>query len=404
MSARRPARAAAPSAAPNRFHAPPASGASRPGSAPGTSDPSAKANHPTVERSRVPSSTTFSAIERAAVPARVDEPKAASDSSKEISPMPLTIWPPAGKQDSLPNSTAHAHDELGHATPTPAVDPVAARIRSRRLALGWSLKRLSEAAGGLAPSFLFNIENGRKVPSEEVAVRIARALEDDAHEATYRAWALAKSRGRAIRRNHLELQAAWDLLRTPFGEPAQPYAENHEDGHHDTEAARNALAAAAEAGPIVRMAPDAREATRLSVPVLEAGADPGDGVRPPAALVINTLKLDPTVWGRDAARAREHFARLRRPFAFVVDAAQAVRSPRLIPGYIALVTRDAAAIEDGTLRPEEAYVVRLNGRLEVASGAALRGEAVLPQPLASAPAASWRAHVLGRVDMLLPGL
>ena len=57
-----------------------------------------------------------------------------------------------------------------------ADDPVAARIRSLRLALGWSLKRLSEASGGLAPSFLFNIENGRKVPSEEVAVRISTEL------------------------------------------------------------------------------------------------------------------------------------------------------------------------------------------------------------------------------------
>lgn len=319
--------------------------------------------------------------------------------------MPLTIWPPAGKQDSLPNmQTRGAHMEEGPVTT--AVDPVAARIRSRRLGLGWSLKRLSEAAGGLAPSFLFNIENGRKVPSEEVAVRIARALEDDAHEATYRAWALAKSRGRAIRRNHLELQAAWDLLRTPFGEPVQPYAAPtlDETSHHDHEAARVALAAAAEAGPIVRMAPDAREATRLSVPVLESGSDPGDGVRPPASLVINTLKLDPTVWGRDAARAREHFARLRRPFAFVVDSLQATRSPRLVAGYIAVVTRDAAAVEDGTLRPEEAYVVRVNGRLEVASGAALRGEHPLPAPLSNASAPSWRSHVLGRVDMLLPGL
>lgn len=319
--------------------------------------------------------------------------------------MPLTIWPPAGKQDSLPAMPNRgAHMEEGHATPPPAVDPVAARIRGRRLALGWSLKRLSEAAGGLAPSFLFNIENGRKVPSEEVAVRIARALEDDAHEATYRAWALAKSRGRAIRRNHLELQAAWDLLRTPFGEPALPYGESLDEPHHDSEAARNALAAAAEAGPIVRMAPDAREATRLSVPVLAAGADPGDGVRPPAGLVVNTLKLDPTVWGRDAVRAREHFARLRRPFAFVVDGLQATRSPRLVAGYIAVVTRDAAAVEDGTLRPDEAYVVRVNGRLEVASGAALRGEAPLPSSLSASPAQAWRPRVLGRVDLLLPGL
>ena len=80
------------------------------------------------------------------------------------------------------------------ATRLVADDPVAARIRARRMAMGWSLKKLSEASGGLAPSFLFNIENGRKVPSEEVAVRIAHALDDREHEITYRAWAPRRAR------------------------------------------------------------------------------------------------------------------------------------------------------------------------------------------------------------------
>ena len=57
-------------------------------------------------------------------------------------------------------------------TPPPADDPVALRIRTLRLSQGLSYKRLSEAAGGLATSFLFNIEHGRKVPGEEVAARI----------------------------------------------------------------------------------------------------------------------------------------------------------------------------------------------------------------------------------------
>ena len=96
-------------------------------------------------------------------------------------------------------------------------DPVALRIRERRLGLGWSLKRLSEATGGLAPSFLFNIENGRKVPSEDVAVRIAHALDDVAYEATYRAWARAKSRGRTGRIDHEAMLRAWEQLRNPFG-------------------------------------------------------------------------------------------------------------------------------------------------------------------------------------------
>src|SRR6187399_407867 len=96
-------------------------------------------------------------------------------------------------------------------------DPVAGRIHQRRMELGWSLKRLSEATGGLAPSFLFNIENGRKVPSEDVAARIALALEDGAHETTYRAWARAKSRGRTGRIDHEAMLKAWGRLRNPFG-------------------------------------------------------------------------------------------------------------------------------------------------------------------------------------------
>lgn len=98
-------------------------------------------------------------------------------------------------------------------------DPVAGRIRQRRLGLGWSFKRLSEATSGLAPSFLFNIECGRKVPSEDVAARIAHALEDGAFEATYRAWARAKSRGRTGRMDHEAMLRAWEQLRNPFGSP-----------------------------------------------------------------------------------------------------------------------------------------------------------------------------------------
>jgi ribosome-binding protein aMBF1 (putative translation factor) len=57
-----------------------------------------------------------------------------------------------------------------------ADDPVALRIRQLRISQGLSYKKLSEAAGGLATSFLFNIEHGRKVPGEDVAARIAVAL------------------------------------------------------------------------------------------------------------------------------------------------------------------------------------------------------------------------------------
>src|SRR5258708_38831507 len=83
-----------------------------------------------------------------------------------------------------------------------ADDPLALRIRTLRMSQGLSYKKLSEAAGGLATSFLFNIEHERKVPGEDGAVRIAMALGDRAYEQRYRARAPVKSRGRNRRDDH----------------------------------------------------------------------------------------------------------------------------------------------------------------------------------------------------------
>lgn len=263
-------------------------------------------------------------------------------------------------------------------------DPVAARIRALRLGMGWSLKRLSEASGGLAPSFLFNIENGRKVPSEDVAVRIATALGDHEQEATYRAWARVKSRGRNGRADHDAMLSAWEQLRRGFGAPIE------------TEAPRAARAAEPAHG--------ARDAGRLRVPVLAAAIDPGDGVRPPAERVVNTLSLDPSIYGHDAERARERFVRLRRPFAFPLDSVQAARVSGLPAGYLAIVSRDRAG-DAATHGPGPlAFVLRCAGQLEVVSGEVLGGGAI-PMPLREAGLETHealRAAVLGRIDLVLP--
>ena len=257
-------------------------------------------------------------------------------------------------------------------------DPVAGRIRLRRLELGWSLKRLSEATGGLAPSFLFNIENGRKVPSEDVAARIAQALEDSAYEATYRAWARAKSRGRTGRIDHEAMLNAWEQLRNPFGAaPGVP----------------DLLAL-----PITNGLP-AREGGRLRVPVLASPLDPGDGVRPVPEMIINTLSLDPALWGHDAALARERFERLRRPFAFPLDERQAAR-PSLPGGYLAVVTREPV----GTPDPGAAYVLHYDERLEVVGGTALAGGPI-PADLRREGfdcARNLIGAVIGRIDLLVP--
>lgn len=257
-------------------------------------------------------------------------------------------------------------------------DPVAGRIHQRRLELGWSLKRLSEATGGLAPSFLFNIESGRKVPSEDVASRIAHALEDGAYEATYRAWARAKSRGRTGRIDHDAMLKAWEQLRNPFGAtPTEPRP----------------------AAPPATNGAAARDGSRLRVPVLAAPRDPGDGVRPVPEMIINTLSLDPGLWGHDSALARERFERLRRPFAFPLEESQAARAS-LPGGYLAVVTREPLAEPD----PHAAYVLHWDDRLEVVAGATLAGGPI-PNALRRVGLESTTqilAAVIGRIDLLLP--
>jgi transcriptional regulator with XRE-family HTH domain len=265
--------------------------------------------------------------------------------------------------------------------PAVAEDPVASRIRTLRMAQGLSYKRLSEAAGGLATSFLFNIEHGRKVPGEEVAARIAAALGDGAYEQLYRSWARVKSRGRNGRADHEALLGAWERLRAGFAVTD---------------------AGTASGAPVDTDREGARDAGRLRVPVLAAALDPGDGVRPDPEHVANTLSLDPSLYGSDAGRARERFAALRRPFAFPLDAAQAARAPGLPTGYLAIVSREPL----GGLRDEDAHVVRAAGRLEVVRGAAFAG-APLPEAVRAAglaDPAALRAAYVGRVALLLPDL
>ena len=263
-------------------------------------------------------------------------------------------------------------------TPSIADDPVALRIRTLRLSQGLSYKRLSEAAGGLATSFLFNIEHGRKVPGEDVAARIAAALGDGAYEQLYRSWARVKSRGRNGRADHEAMLGAWERLRAGFGVTDS-----------------GAGAAERKLGGV----DGARDAGRLRVAVLASAADPGDGVRPGPELVVNTLSLDPSLYGHDAAQARERFSRLRRPFAFPLDAVQAARAPGLPAGYLAVVTRETAEEP----RREAAYVVRVNGRLEVVPGSAFAGSpSESLRAIGLADGAALRGALVGRIDLLLP--
>ena len=67
--------------------------------------------------------------------------------------------------------------------------PMHRRIRIRREAIGLSATDLAERAG-ITPSYISVIESGARVPSEDVAVRLAQVLDDDPD--LYLAWAQAR--------------------------------------------------------------------------------------------------------------------------------------------------------------------------------------------------------------------
>ena len=66
------------------------------------------------------------------------------------------------------------------------------RMRRRRSQLGLTGTELAQRAG-ISTSYVSLIETGAKVPEEDVAASLARALDDD--EALYRAWARAARLG-----------------------------------------------------------------------------------------------------------------------------------------------------------------------------------------------------------------
>ena len=223
---------------------------------------------------------------------------------------------------------------MKRATAPAASDPIARRIRTARRDRGLTLEELARrAAAGLGASggtdarsrdtvsacYLSLIENGRKVPNEAIAVALAEALDDDPR--LYRAWVRA--------RKHTELDAALEaaeILRRLLTDPPPSIA-----------------LARAGADP----APPGASTARLRVPVIAAGADPGEGLRPECA-ILAWRRLDlATLPAADRAR-------VSRPFAYPLgDAATRRVRDRLEPRGLALVLREFPPLE-----PERVYAVR----------------------------------------------
>jgi transcriptional regulator with XRE-family HTH domain len=198
------------------------------------------------------------------------------------------------------------------------------RIRNRRTALGLNGSELARRAG-ISPSYVSLIERGHKVPNEDVAARLAMALEDD--EELYRAWARGERYGfdRLDAMQRLDeltsdaqtsriLASGRDLPRAAA--PSLPWAALSKARSSDEPrvVSDEAPQAALDASPEFEAEEEAPEPDAVvEVPVLPAGADPR---RMLDATALPPLHLDARLLGSG------HSAAL---FAYEVDRAVAAR-------------------------------------------------------------------------------
>jgi hypothetical protein len=157
------------------------------------------------------------------------------------------------------------------------------------------------------------IENGAKVPDEEVAAGLARALEDD--EALYRAWSRAARIGvhdlallnqlEAIARTpaYVELvESGHELPRLRSREGDRPEAKAESDLARRLREVASKLAPS----PPAEAASTAPASSVVAVPVLAEGVDPGELERP-RSRTADRLLLDRRLLGGHH-EARELFA------------------------------------------------------------------------------------------------
>jgi transcriptional regulator with XRE-family HTH domain len=181
-----------------------------------------------------------------------------------------------------------------------------ARIRMKRTQIGLTGAELAQRAD-ISPSYVSLIERGAKVPDEDVAARLARALRDD--EDLYRAWARASRLGvhklnllnrmETISRSPAYLSAVerGDSLPEELSdEPATASIPRVEvadraaaRGHSELASSARFLLARAGAVEALRSAPAGEtdapdEPDVLRIPVLAPGADPGKVAPGPLAI------------------------------------------------------------------------------------------------------------------------
>jgi transcriptional regulator with XRE-family HTH domain len=176
-------------------------------------------------------------------------------------------------------------------------DPIGALISRKRRTLGLTLRDLAARAGIASPSFVLYIENGRRVPSPDVARRLAEALEDDPD--LYEAWAHLLGRTSPA----AALGAARLILSDTGDRPIR----------------------------VITLEPTGEATLRVSA--IPAGSDPGPSLHPEGT-VIETLRVP---WS--GLPPPEHVV---RPYASPLEGDFVSRVPDLSGRGYGLFVRDAA--------------------------------------------------------------
>ncbi len=164
------------------------------------------------------------------------------------------------------------------------------RIRTLRVRRGLTGLELARRVG-VSPSYVSLIEHGEKVPSEDVAVRIARALED--REDLYRVWSAMARMDERTRRA---------LLALSHGDPdVAPYLERDSvEQAPRTTVPPPHLVDDGDAPPLVRLFRREALERALPVPLLVSG-EVACSDRPSDAEIQAALAIDGALVGRATA-------------------------------------------------------------------------------------------------------
>jgi transcriptional regulator with XRE-family HTH domain len=268
-------------------------------------------------------------------------------------------------------------------------------IRDRRRALGWSLAKLAAAAGLKSPAYVLYIESGRRVPSEAVAARLAKALGEN--PALLVAWARTRSRG--------DLESTMEGARTLsrlLGEPAQAKPGRSGGASSPRRSAEPPEPPGdAPAGDEDRDADPARASdsslSLVIVPVYGEGTQPSTPGERRVPTEIESLRIDLRVFPPGPAPLQ--------PFAYRLTAHGTRRvADTLRPGDCVVLSRERDAPMDDAI-----YAVSTGPRVEIARVRLVHGVLRLlraagnndSDPVHAAPGADPLHSIVGKVVLAL---